>query len=127
MSAVLDASAVLAVLRQEPGRERVMKAIDNALISSVNLHEVYKELALEGIEAASAFALVDMLELTVRPHGETEALEAAMLTPLTNKVGCGLGDRCCIALAIAEGLPALTSDRPWQRLDIPGLIVELIR
>jgi len=32
-----------------------------------------------------------------------------------------------MALAIREGVPAITTDREWRHLDIAGLAVELAR
>ena len=54
---VLDASAVLALIRAEPGSDRVEELIGQGIISAVNLQEVIKELlvsglALEGIETS---------------------------------------------------------------------------
>jgi PIN domain nuclease of toxin-antitoxin system len=32
-----------------------------------------------------------------------------------------------MALAIAEGLPALTADRAWERVEASGLQIKLVR
>ncbi len=44
-SAVLDASALLALLQGEPGSDRVLETLPGALVCSVNLSEVVAKLA----------------------------------------------------------------------------------
>jgi len=66
--------------------------------------------------------------LTVVGFGIGEALKTAqMLTPGFRERGISLGDRACMALALAEGLPAVTGERGWAALGVPGLEIELIR
>ena len=45
MTIVLDASAVLAALLQEPGGEQIEEALDDAVIGAVNLAEIAAALA----------------------------------------------------------------------------------
>jgi ribonuclease VapC len=129
---VLDASALLAYLRQEPGGERVREAIaDGCAMSIVNLVEVLS------IEAAAGVAPDDLLgelrrigvvggALTVHPVSDDDAVEAARLRPLTKKAGLSLGDRLCLALTQRLGGVALSADRPWGKIEL-GVAVELIR
>jgi PIN domain nuclease of toxin-antitoxin system len=126
-SAVFDASALLALLRDEPGAAVVARHIGDGMISAVNVQEVIKELLRRGIPMEVALDLLDALHLDVRPHGRDDAVAAAALYPATRHHGSGLGDRSCMALAIAEGLPALTADQAWARIDVAGLAVRLIR
>lgn len=114
-SVVLDASAVIALLRDEPGAAEVAKIIDRAVISAVNLQEVAKELLVSDVPADIAREMVDELRLTVRPHDDAAAWASAGLVHATQAFGRGLGDRSCIALAIAEGAPAMTADKAWAR------------
>ena len=46
--------------------------------------------------------------------------------PKTDPLGLSLGDRACLALAQARGLPTLTADRAWRELRI-GVDIEVIR
>lgn len=125
--AVLDASAVIALIRGEPGAERVAEYVGDALISTVTLQEVVKALLVRGLELDTARTLIDALHLEPRPHQVEDAYAAAALFAATRAKGSGLGDRTCMALAIAEGLPAITTDRAWGELTIPGLSVILAR
>ena len=126
-SIVFDASAILALLRDEPGANIVARYIGDGLISAVNLQEVIKSLLRREVPIDAALAMLDALHLDVRPHGRDDAVAAARLYPATKEFGSGLGDRTCMALAIAEGLPVLTADREWARIEIPGLKLLLAR
>jgi PIN domain nuclease of toxin-antitoxin system len=125
-AAVLDASALLAFLRKEPGRDRVTSVLDRALISSVNLAEVAAKAidyggTLEGIATALA-----PLPLRVLPFAPEDALISGSLRAATRSRGLSLGDRCCLALGVKTGLPVLTTDGKWRDLDV-GVTVEVIR
>lgn len=126
-SVVFDASAILALLRDEPGGDIVAQYIGDGLISAVNLQEVMKGLLRRDVPIDAALAMLDALHLGVRPHGRDDAIAAAKLYPITKEFGSGLGDRTCMALAIAEGLPVVTADQQWARIDVPGLRLLLTR
>ena len=126
-SIVFDASAILALLRDEPGADVVAQYIGDGLISAVNFQEVIKGLLRREVPIDAALAMLDALHFDVRPHGRDDAIAAAKLYPATKEFGSGLGDRTCMALAIAEGLPVLTADREWAKIEIPGLTLSLAR
>ena len=126
VTAVLDASALLALLFGEPGADTVVEAVANgAAISGVNLSEVATVLTRRGLA-------VDEILDPVREHvavedfRESDALSAAALQPSTAQAGLSLGDRACLALAKRLTVPALTADHAWTevRLDV---LVQLIR
>jgi PIN domain nuclease of toxin-antitoxin system len=125
--AVLDASAVIALLRDEPGAEVVADHAGDAMISAVNLQEVVRALLSRGAPIDIARQMLEALRLEVRPHDAEDAYLASALHEATARYGAGLGDRTCMALAIRQGLPAITTDRDWMRLAIPGLTVILVR
>lgn len=126
-SVVLDASAVLALIRDEPGGDKVGPHVGRAAISAVNLQEVIKELLLSGLDATTVRELLDELRLDVRAHDVDAAYAAAGLHSQTREYGRGLGDRSCLALAMQLGVPALTADREWKKVKVKGLKVEHIR
>jgi ribonuclease VapC len=126
-SVVMDASAVLALVRDEPGADKVGLHVGRAAISAVNLQEVIKELLVSGLDAATIRELLDELRLDVRAHDEEAAFTAARLHVQTKEFGRGLGDRSCLALAMQLGIPALTADREWKKVKVKGLKVEHIR
>ena len=126
-SIVFDASAILALLRDEPGADVVAQYIGDGLISAVNFQEVIKGLLRREVPIDAALAMLDALHLDVRPHGRDDAIAAATLYSATKEFGSGLGDRTCMALAIAEGLPVLTVDQEWAKIKLPGLKLMLAR
>jgi PIN domain nuclease of toxin-antitoxin system len=124
---VLDASALLALLNNEPGSEQVAKAItDGAAISTVNLSEVITKLSELGMPEALIHDVIDLLSLEVIDFDLEQAYQVGLLRPLTRHAGLSLGDRACLALAKQLDLPALTTDRIWASLAI-DINVQIIR
>jgi len=128
---VLDASALLALLREEEGAERVAKELPRgAAISALNWAEVLArlidlggdpaEIAARALPAAAAGAV------EVVPFDEAGARETARLRPKTRSLGLSLADRAALALAKVRGVPVLTADRAWRSLRLP-IKIEVIR
>ena len=111
--AVLDASALLALLYQEPGSVVVERYFAQAVVSSVNFSEVAAKLSDRGIDNQEVFEILSGLSLEVREFDTELALMAGALREVTRPLGLSLGDRACLALGIAEGAPILTTDRAW--------------
>ena len=126
MTRVLDASAVLAAIRGEPGSERVAPHLASGCISAVNLSEVVGRLASLGAAPDTLRETFADFSAEVVPFNETLAVEAGLLQPKTRALGLSLGDRACLALAVVRGLPALTADRAWADLDL-GIEIAVIR
>ena len=123
---VLDASALLALLRVEPGAERVEARLQDACIGAVNLSEVVAQLVEDDVPEAEIRIAIGRLELDVHAFDAQYAYSAGMLRKITLGFGLSLGDRACLALAQSLGAPALTADRSWLRLDL-GIAIEVIR
>lgn len=123
---VLDASALLAFLNEEPGAERVGELLDSAVVSSVNMSEVITKLIDAQMPQNEIQLVLSYLSCEVYPFELEDAWCTARLRPLTKKEGLSLGDRACLGLAQRLGVPAVTADRAWQRLKL-GVLVEVIR
>lgn len=123
-SAVLDASAFLAYLRDEPGADDVADAIaDGAAISTANLAEVLSRATDRGADPqrlARQLTERGLLDgaISVEALVADDTVEIARLRPLTREYGLSLGDRACLALAKRLDLPAVTADTAWSRLDL---------
>lgn len=115
---VLDASAVLALLNAEPGHDVVTRALPGAVISAVNLAEVIGKLADASVPAEAIDQALGALDLDIIQFDADQARAAGLLRPQTKASGLSLGDRACLALAFARGVPALTTDRAWTELDL---------
>jgi PIN domain nuclease of toxin-antitoxin system len=116
--AVLDASALLALLNHEPGHKEVARSIPHAAISAVNLSEVVAKLADNGMPEEEIREALESLALEVHGFGRELAYETGLLRPMAKSRGLSLGDRACIALGSRLELPILTTDRTWEGLDI---------
>jgi ribonuclease VapC len=124
--AVLDTSALLALLDEEPGADLVRSIIFDAVISTVTLAEAYSKLSERGRPGRDALnELMFALEGIV-PFTEDHAEIAGLLRPATASAGLSLGDRCCLALGIAIDAEVFTADRIWATLKLPCK-VRLIR
>ena len=123
---VLDASAVLALMRAEPGAEVVVEALPRAAIAAVNAAEVVARLVREGVAPDVARLAVINLGCPILAIDAELGLRAGELAAAADARRLSLGDRCCLALAEREGAPALTADPSWADLGLP-VAVTLIR
>ena len=125
---VLDASALMAVVNNEPGAGRVEEALDaGAIMSTVNLSEVVSKLAEAGLRENELLDVVGPVGLQFAVFDADDALAAGLLRPPTRSAGLSFGDRACLALASRIGAAVLTADRAWAELDLDGIEVELVR
>ena len=123
---VLDASALLALMNDEPGADAVSSALPRAVISAVNLTEVVAKLCDYGLSEEETWEALGDFDLEVAPFDEALAYVAGELHRSTRRKGLSLGDRACLALAKEKGRAALTTDRAWAELDL-DIEVRLIR
>ena len=126
MTTVLDASALLALLHDEPGADRVMEVLDGALINTVNWAEVVQKAVARGVPVEGMRGELSGAGLNFEPFSAAQAEIAGRLWLETRDLGLSLGDRACLALASDRALPVLTADREWSRLSIP-VEIRLIR
>lgn len=126
--AVLDSSAVIALLMAEPGEARVRGRLSGALISSVNFAEVAAYFARRGAARDAVMAMLGSLPVEVVAFDQELAADAGMLVAATRNVGLSLGDCACLALAASRQAEALTADRAWRKIgDRAGVDVVVIR
>lgn len=111
--AVLDASAILATINEEPGAEVVEGLLPGATVSVYNVAEVVAKLLGNGVPADVAEIVIEGLQLEIHDGDLAQAFENGRLRPPTKRAGLSLGDRACLALAKGLRLPAVTTDRVW--------------
>ena len=126
ITAVLDASVVVAMLLEEPGGASAEHFIGSAAISTVNYSEVVARLADRGASPELAAAQIGKLALMSLAFDEKTALLTGALRSMTRSAGLSLGDCACLATARRYGVPAVTADRAWAELGV-GVHIELIR
>jgi PIN domain nuclease of toxin-antitoxin system len=122
---VLDASAILALLRAEPGSEQVAEVITDALVSVINEAEVIGKLIWRGQTPAQAERAVRGLAYQLVDLDRDLCRRAGSWWAVTQPQGLSLADRCCLALAERERLPAITTDRSWSKISL-GVEVRLV-
>jgi ribonuclease VapC len=125
-SYLLDTSAFLAFANREPGGDRVQAVLRTSFISAVNASEVIGKLTGQGFSLDEAEKYLVQFVKGVIPFDNQHAVLAASFLPATRALGLSLGDRACLALAKQLGLPVLTADQVWSKLDI-GVSIEVIR
>ncbi|MBC7987368.1 MAG: type II toxin-antitoxin system VapC family toxin [Sphingomonadaceae bacterium] len=123
---ILDSSAVLALLWNEPGEDRVVSHLSESTMSTVNHSEVLARLIDRGPSPKEATKTLEALRIGLIAFDRAQCELAGMLRSTTAHLGLSLGDRACLALAMITGRPVLTADRPWAELDI-GVDIRLIR
>jgi ribonuclease VapC len=125
--AVFDASAILTLIQVEPGAEKLTDDIRNsAVASSVNMAEVQAKLVQNGWDPEQAWE--DALTCIADVEGQTaaQAKLAGTLVLKTKACGLSLGDRSCMALAIALQAEVYTTERVWKNLKV-GVPIHVIR
>ncbi|WP_230482032.1 type II toxin-antitoxin system VapC family toxin [Sphingomonas sp. Leaf21] len=125
---VLDASAILALLKGEWGAAKVASIIADASVSAINQAEIVGHFVRLGAPLDEIRTMLGALPYEVVPVDEALAWEAGGLRAATAMAGLSLGDRVCLVLARRLGVAAYTADPTWREIaaDV-GAKVVLIR
>lgn len=122
---VIDASALVALLKNEPGADVVSRHMDEPVVSAANLAETLTRLVDDGADALAVRAALERSPIVFVPVTADHATGAAQLRTLTRPLGLSLGDRLCLALALEANLPVLTAERRWANLALPLNILQI--
>jgi PIN domain nuclease of toxin-antitoxin system len=122
VTAVVDASVILAWLQDEAGSDDAEPLLMEGLVGAANWSEVLQKSRQHGAAPGVVGQLLASFGLTVMDVTREDAAIAADLwrrgTPLS------LADRLCLALGRRLGLTVATADTTWARLgEGPKVIV----
>jgi PIN domain nuclease of toxin-antitoxin system len=116
---VLDSSAILAIVNAEPGHEKLTEELlAGAVASTVNLAEVQTKLVSRGWSPDLAWQDANGFLSEAVTFEPEHARLAGDLVLTTKHLGLSLGDRACLALAIALDAPVYTTDKSWKNLKL---------
>jgi ribonuclease VapC len=122
---VLDSTALIALIAEEPGFEKVQELLESAIISAVNLSETIHKLIQKGSTDNLVKRLLRGLQLNVVDWSEGLAYSSAEFASLGRSHGLSLGDRACLTLAKQLHATAVTADRAWRQ--VPGVKILMFR
>lgn len=123
---VLDASALLCLLNDEAGADRVIDVLSRCVIGAANLAEVVSKLRERGMSLDEVREALGGLHLDVRPLSPAQAFIIGDIRPATKPLGLSLGDRACLALAIDLQAEMYTTDRALASVDL-GIAITNVR
>lgn len=123
---VIDASAFLAIVRDEAGADVAIARLAGAAMSTANASEALMRGMEKGAPLDLMRELLSAQQVRLVAFDEELAVAAALLRPATKRAGLSFAGRACIATATRLGATVVTADRAWARLDLP-CPVELIR
>ena len=109
--AVLDASAILALIQGERGEEKLRPLLPRAAVCSVNVAEVLAKLIRDGMPRDAAAAALAALHVEEISFDGADAQRSAAYVAK----GISLGDRCFLAAAFRHG-EGFTSDAEFSKL-----------
>ena len=118
MSVVVDSSALLAVVQRERGAEAVESVEGDLIVSPVILAETLSIAAERGFDVAAVEQDLMNMGLKIYNVVDEDVRRVVEMHGLA-KLNISLADRFCLALAQRLGLPTLTGDRAWARLELP--------
>ena len=124
---VLDASALLALIKNELGANVIEELLGNIIMSSINVAEVASILLDSDMSSEEAKEAIAPFIDSIISFDFEHSIACASLKKTTKHLGLSLGDRACIALGISLNLPIYTADKIWRELKLENAEIRLIR
>jgi ribonuclease VapC len=112
VTAVIDASVVLAWLQDEPGGDAAERYLVDGMIGAANWAEVLQKSLQHGAQPGLVARLLTSFGLQVVDVTAEDGERAADLWVPGSTFS--LADRLCLALGLRLGLAVVTTDRAWE-------------
>ena len=122
---ILDASAFLALVNNEAGKDVVEPLLPYSIMSSVNISEVVSELNSKLSLPIEHIQKILCLIPEVYQFDKNLAIQVGLLKKSVTHLGLSLGDRACLALADHLTLPVYTADKAWSKLHTDITITQI--
>lgn len=122
---VLDASALICLIRREPGWENVARYGMSCNISAVNTSEAVHRLRKHGMPLETIDLCIRQSVGQVMPFDREQAFIAASIHADTRDRGLSLADCACLALGMLSRAPVITADSKWRELSLDVEIVQI--
>ena len=114
---LLDTSALMALLLNEPGADLVSEILDGSSIHAVNLAEIVRKLVSAGFPIDALTERLSDLNLEVIEKFSTEQAHAmGRIAVEAKRLGLSLGDCVCLTVAEWLGMVAVTTEQRWSEL-----------
>lgn len=122
---ILDASAFLALVNNEAGKDVVEPLLPYSIMSSVNISEVVSELNSKLSLPIEHIQKILCLIPEVYQFDKNLAIQVGLLKKSVTHLGLSLGDRACLTLAVHLTLPLYTADKAWSKLHTDITITQI--
>jgi ribonuclease VapC len=124
-SVVFDASALICLLRHEPGWEAVAKYGLTSLVSAVNMVEVVYVMRGHGMALEAVETAIKPVVGRVVPFDNECAYVTAAVHAQTRHIGLSLADCACLALGMTEKAIVVTADKEWRNAGLDLSVVQI--
>lgn len=121
----IDASALLALLRDEPGAAVTAEHLRHSCLSAVNLSEVLEKVRHKERGVERVLALLRNWQVEIVAFDANQAVIAAEVRHHIGKANFCFADLACLALARSREIPALTADREWSSLSLGVPVIQI--
>lgn len=115
---VLDASALVALIRKEPGWEVVERFVPTAVVSAINFAETVYILRRRGMPLDAVRACLEPLFPDPEAFDGDQAYATAAFVEGTRGQGLSFADCACLALAHSRDVEAVTAERRWDQIEL---------
>jgi PIN domain nuclease of toxin-antitoxin system len=124
---ILDTSALLALIKNEPGASTIEDLLGQIVISSLSLAEAATSLLQSEMTLQECEECLLPLVSQLIPLDASHALLTANLMKQLKGKELPLEARACLALGIKMNLPIYTANQIWPDLGLTDIDIKLIR